>query len=126
MIKNLRFISIDENGERAAKLGQEWAKWILDALRNLITVAFLFVVAEKSGKWYMWALAAIGFFALYVFVFSYINQSQFNFGQTSSFGGALLKVFLFFVALAIVIVFSIGSFVALQLMISEISALQNR
>jgi hypothetical protein len=82
MAKRLWFISIDDNGLRAAKLGEEWAKWVLDILRNLIVVAFLFYAAEKSGKWYMWVLAGVGFFSLYTFVTAYIGQSQFNFGQT--------------------------------------------
>jgi hypothetical protein len=126
MAKSLPLISIDDNGKRAAKLGEEWAKWVLDILRNLIVVAFLFLAAEKSGKWYMWVLAVVGFISLYVFVTSYINQSQFNFRETKGFGDTLLKVILMFVAFILVAAFSVGSIVAFQAVIKEISVLQAR
>jgi uncharacterized membrane protein len=122
--KKLPFISIDENGRRAGKLGEEWAKWVLDALRSFVVVAFLFYAAEKSGKWYMWALALIGFFALYMFLTAYIGQAQFNFRQTSGYRDTLLKLFLMVVALVIVAAFSLGSLSAVQAVLKEIASLQ--
>jgi hypothetical protein len=47
----------------AASKTRDAAKWFLDLMRNLIVVALLFVLAEKSDKWYLTALAWIGFFA---------------------------------------------------------------
>jgi len=96
------------------KLGEEWAKWVLDILRNLIVIAFLFFAAEKSGKWYMWVLAVVGFFSLHMFATAYIGQSQFNFGQTKGFGDTLLKVILMFAAFILVGAFSMGSLVAFR------------
>jgi hypothetical protein len=126
MAKSPRFISIDDNGIRAAKLGEEWAKWVLDILRNLIVVAFLFYAAEKSGKWYMWALAIVGFCSLYMFATAYIGQSQFNFRETTGFGATVLKVILMIVAFIFIAAFSVGSLRAFQAVIKEISVLQGR
>jgi hypothetical protein len=40
----------------------------------LIVVSFLFVLAERSGKWYLYALALLGGFALWGTVYSYTEE----------------------------------------------------
>lgn len=122
--KKLPFMSIDETGRRAAAFTEEWAKWVLDILRNFVVVAFLFYIAEKSGKWYMWGFAGVGAFALYMFVTAYVNQSQFNLGPAEGFARILLKIFLVLIALGLVTAFSIGSMVAFYSVIKEISVIQ--
>jgi hypothetical protein len=122
--KKLPFISIDDNGRRAAKLGEEWAKWVLDALRSMVVVSFLFYIADKSGKWYMWALAVIGFGALVMFLTSYIGQSQFNFKETKGLWDTLWKLFLMLVALGLVAALNIGMYAAISAVIKEIATIQ--
>ncbi len=124
--KKLPFISVDENGKRAAKLGEEWAKWVLDILRNFVVVAFLFYVAQKSGMWYMWLIAGVGFLALYMFVFGYISQAQFNLGPAQGATGCVLRIILLLVCLAITGVFSIATFTAFTTVISQISIIQGK
>jgi len=122
--KKLPFISIDETGMRAAKFTEEWAKWALDILRNVVVVAFLFYAADKSGKWYMWIFAGIGGFSLYMFATAYINQSQFNLGPADNVGRVLLKILLVIVAFLLTAAFSLGSIAAFYSVVKEISVIQ--
>ncbi|WP_166297073.1 hypothetical protein [Bradyrhizobium sp. 2S1] len=128
--KKLPFMSIDENGMRAGKLGEEYAKWVLDILRNFVVVAFLFFIAEMSGKWYMWGLAIVGAIALYQFVFAYVNQAQFNLGPAREGGPTgvdiLLRIFLILVASAITAALTLSSIAAFLAVIKEIAAVQTK
>jgi hypothetical protein len=58
----------------AGPKSREIAKWCLDVLRNLLIVGVLFALAEKSGKWYMHALALFGMLALWTYVYSYWDE----------------------------------------------------
>jgi hypothetical protein len=125
MVKEkLPFMSIDEAGLRAAKYTEEWAKWALDVLRNFVVVAFLFYVADKSGKWYMWIFAGIGAFALYMYVTAYVNQSQFNIGSAEGIGKILFRLFTVLIAFLFVTAFTLGTIVAFYSAIKEIAVIQ--
>jgi hypothetical protein len=120
--KKRGFIFMDEVGREAAKRGQEYAKLVLDLLRNFVVVAVLFYAAQKSGKWYVWALAFIGFFALLFYIQAYIGQLQFYYGFTNS---LLLRLFLMLVSLILVGVVSFGLLLAVIVAINEIASVQN-
>jgi hypothetical protein len=115
------FLFLDEPGRRVAKLKQEWAKWFLDLLRNFLVVALLFVLAEKAHKWYVWALAFAGFFALYVYIMAYVDSLTFYLGMTKQWWSRLLLVVGSFL---IVVVVSYGSIIALQVAVLEIARVQ--
>jgi hypothetical protein len=99
------------------------ARWVLDLLRNVVVVAFLFVVAEKSGKWYMNLIAWLGFCAIWAYCSSYWEAVAMN---LEPFKQRWLSIVIF-VALtiplvALVMAVSLG----LQLSIREIAGIQAR
>jgi hypothetical protein len=101
---------------------------LLGVLRNFIVVSFLFYIAQKSGQWYMWGLAIVGAFALYMFVFAYVNQAQFNLGAAREGGPTgvdiILRLFLILVAFAITAALTLSSIAAFQAIIREIAIVQ--
>lgn len=122
--EKLPFMSIDEAGQRAAKFTEEWAKWTLDVLRNFVVVAFLFYIADRSGKWYMWIFAGLGAFALYMYVTAYVNQSQFNIGSAEGIGKIIFRLFTVIIAFLFVTAFTLGTIAAFYSVIKEISVIQ--
>jgi hypothetical protein len=120
------FMSITEPGRAAARLAQDWAKLVLDLLRNLVVVAFLFYAAKKSDKWYMWLLAYGGFTAVAVYITAYVNNIEFHFRATSSLIGTLLKLVLILVVFIFVGVVSTAILIALNSVLDEVAKTQAR
>jgi hypothetical protein len=114
---------MDPGFEVAASRTRDAAKWFLDLMRNLIVVALLFVLAEKSDKWYLTALAWIGFFAFWVYVSSYWNALAFRFPATTY---GWIKAFIFLVAFIVVGVVTIAFIGSSQTMVQEIARVQRQ
>src|SRR4051794_39333303 len=77
---------------------REAAKWFLEFLRNMVVVAFIFLIAEKSGRWYIYALATLAGLALWVSVYSHIDRYGLNIPPQQT----QLRYFLAFLAPALV------------------------
>jgi hypothetical protein len=69
---------VNQQAHASALIARVAAKWLLELLRNIIVVAFLFVVARKSGKWYMDVVAAFGFAAIWAYLMSYWDALGMN------------------------------------------------
>ena len=63
---------------------REWFKGYLDFIRNLVVVSLLFVIAEKSGKWYISLLAWSGLIALEGYYYTYLQPWRPNLPAVSS------------------------------------------
>jgi hypothetical protein len=49
------------------------SKWVLEFLRNCMVVAALAYLAQKSGNWWMIAVAGLGGFALFFSCYTYVE-----------------------------------------------------
>jgi hypothetical protein len=109
--------------EVAASQTRDAAKWFLDLMRNLIVVALLFVLAQKSDRWYLTALAWVGFFAFWAYVSSYWNALAFRFPPTTN---GWIKALIFLVAFIVVGVVTLALIGSLQTMVQEIARVQRQ
>lgn len=73
-----RAFFINTRTQAAGKANRRLYRGILEFLRNLIVVTFLYVLARKSGSWLLWGLWGFGGFALYGSVVSYWDTVAFN------------------------------------------------
>jgi hypothetical protein len=114
-------IFLDEPGRRGAELMQEWAKVVLDFLRNVVVVALLFLLSEKSGKWYIEVVAWIGYFALFAYATAYLGQLQSYIGWVKN---LFLKIVLMLAIFVVVGVIVLGAQAALLSVILEVARVQ--
>jgi membrane associated rhomboid family serine protease len=68
-----RFIEYDEQAAKLQHASRAIYKWVLDFLRNCMVVAALFYVAQKSGNWLVIGVAALAYFALAGYCYTYIE-----------------------------------------------------
>jgi hypothetical protein len=92
-------------------------------MRNLIVVALLFVLAEKSDKWYLTAIAWVAFLAFWSYVSSYWNALAFRFPATTK---VWIKILIFLVALFVAGVATLAVMGSLQTMVQEIARAQRQ
>jgi uncharacterized PurR-regulated membrane protein YhhQ (DUF165 family) len=111
----------DETRLQATKSIRALAKGFLEFVRNLIVVAVLFVLAEKSGKWYLTTLSLLAGLALWSTVYSYIDPVVPVFGQHKTrwlvwltFILAFLLLFLVVYGLAFAVNFALLEIVRVQ------------
>lgn len=114
---------MDPGFEVAASQTRNLAKWFLDLMRNLIVVALLFVLAEKSDKWYLTGIAWVGFLAFWAYVSSYWNALAFRFPATTN---VWVKILIFLVALIVAGVVTLAVMGSLSTIVQEIARVQRQ
>lgn len=70
-----RLTAIIENQQRARSLLKASYKWFLELLRNCMVVAALFILAQKSGSWLLYLIAAMGGAALAGYCYSQAEEA---------------------------------------------------
>jgi hypothetical protein len=114
---------MDPGFQVAASITRDAAKWFLDLMRNLIVVALLFVLADKSDKWYLTALAYAAFVAFWLYVTSYWNALGFRFPATTN---SWIKALIFVVGLILISFVTIAVVGSLGTMVKEIARVQRQ
>jgi hypothetical protein len=125
-------LTVDEKRAAANLMIRSYAKGFLEFVRNLVVVSFLFVLAEKSGKWYLYALALAAGFALWSTVYGYIdplvlNQRPLNAArlQTATIRARwALTLIAFLVSLILLMLLTYGLSVSISFIVLEIVRVQ--
>jgi membrane associated rhomboid family serine protease len=68
-----RLFEYDEERAKVEQFGRGFYKWFLEFIRNCMVVAALAYVAQKSGSWFLYGIAALTYFALAATCLSYVE-----------------------------------------------------
>jgi hypothetical protein len=71
LIGNL--FTIDPKRREANKAILALDRWFLEFVRNTLVVSVLFAIAEKSGRWYVYAFAYLAGFALWGTIYAHLD-----------------------------------------------------
>jgi hypothetical protein len=94
-----RLTELLERPKKANLINRAIYKWVLELLRNCMVVAALFLIATKSGDWWLYGIAGLGGLALTGYCHTYVENVwlAIDFPQTTPFkkhamilGGVLL------------------------------------
>ncbi len=111
----------DERSNIRSRSIRALANWLLNLFRNVVAVGFFFVVAHKSGRWYLNLLAWAGLGALCIYLISYLQKFRVH---VSALDSRWLRALLTTSAVAVVGLLLICVTLGLSVFVNEIARVQ--